>query len=195
MNSIYNINNNPTVLDNVDFVISTIPLGEIKKPYVVISPLLQKAEINKVKEAIWLAKSEIKIKGTVNEVAEEISSQYDGNDNAKEYADSRNIIPYNVTTLIGEVSMNIFDLVTKLYPKGITPSVFDNVSGIFAHILMSIPRWQRGSFIEPSDEEELIRQNEEQYLIIRRYLEQEAKRLGIFIPEAEAIAILRYYIY
>ena len=202
MSSIYNISSNPKILDNVDFVISTIPLKELNKPYVVISPLLQKSEISKVKEAIWLAKSEIQLDDSLEAVAstmlEEENTKLENTEtieNRKEYYDAKNIVPYSVTTLFGEVSMNLFYLISDLYPKGIQPESFNNVSGIYAHVLMSIPRWQRKEFIEPGDDEELITRHRRQYEAIKKYLHQESERLGIFIPDSEIIAILRYYVY
>lgn len=201
MNSIYSINNDPKVFDHVDFIISTIPLPKVDKPHVVISPLLQKAELSKVKEAIWLAKSEVETSVPVDEVASQMLEEQKNSGNKdrnlvnKEYYDARNLVPYNVTALLGEVSMNLFTLITELYPKGIPASKYNNVSGVFAHIIMSIPRWQRGAFIEAADEKEMIENNRKQYIVIRRYLIQESERLGIFIPDSEAIAILRYYVY
>lgn len=199
MSSIYNIDNSPGILDNVDFVISTIPITSISKPYVVISPLLQKNEIVKVKEAIWLANSEIQLGGSVDSVTESILEEHSktpGNPALNsEYYDARNIIPFNAVTLLGEVSMNLFYLISDLYPKGIPVSAFGNVSGIYAHVLMSVPRWQRNEFIEPHDDEPLIRQHRKQYEAIRKYLQQESERLGIMIPDSEIIAILRYYVY
>ena len=202
MSSIYNISHNPRILDNVDFVISTIPIQDISKPYVVISPLLQKSEISKVKEAIWLAKSEIQLDDSLevvtSSILEEENTKLEANESfetRKEYYDAKNIIPYQVSTLLGEVSMNLFYLISDLYPKGIPTAAFGNVSGIYAHVLMAVPRWQRKEFIEPGNDEELIRQNRKQYEAIKKYLHQESERLGIFIPDSEILAILRYYVY
>ena len=201
MSSIYNISNNPNILDNVDFVISTIPLNEISKPYVVISPLLQKNEISKVKEAIWLSKSEIQIDDPVDVVASSILEEQnmleenENNENRTEYYDAKNIIPYSASTLLGEVSMNLFYLISELYPKGIPSSSITNVSGIYAHVMMSVPRWQRKEFIRSMDDDPLLREHSRECGIIKRYLHQESQRLGIFIPDSEIVAILRYYVY
>lgn len=200
MNSIYNIDNNPDILNGVDFVISTIPISNISKPYVVISPLLQKNEIGKVKEAIWLSKSEIQLDKSIDYIAESMLEEHSriedlSRNGLNKYYDAKNIIPFNATILLGEVSMNLFYLISDLYPKGIPVNAFGNVSGIYAHVLMSVPRWQRNEFIEPHDDEPLIREHKKQYEAIRKYLQQESERLGIMIPESEIIAILRYYVY
>ncbi len=201
MNSIYNISNDPEALQNVDFIISTIPLRNVSKPHVVISPLLQKNEIAKVREAIWLSKSEIQFNDDIGNVAssmleEQKKNHTEPNTNTNnQYYDAQNIIPNNVVALLGEVSMNLFYLISDLYPKGIPASALSNLSGIYAHVLMSIPRWQRKEFIKPWDDEELIKENRPQYEAIRNYLHQESERLGIAIPDSEIMAILRYYVY
>lgn len=199
MNSIYNIENDPESLKNVDFVISTIPLNNINKPYIIISPLLQKNEINKVREAIWLSKTEMQSDKPIDEIASSMLEQYQSfeneqNNTIRKY-DIDNLIPYNITGIIGEVTMNLITLISKLYPEQIPANCYGNISGIFAHVLMSLPRWQRGEFIQPGNDEELISQYSKQYEIIKEYLKEEAERLGIYIPEAEVITILRYYIY
>lgn len=194
MNSIYNIANDPAALDNVDFVISTIPLDNIKKPHIVISPLLQRNEINKVKEAIWISKRDVSSEASIDEIASSVVEQYanlkgDGN------YETNNMIPYSVTALLGEVSMNLITLISDLYPEKIPASKYGNISGIFAHVLMSVPRWQRGEFIRPSDDEQMIKKYSREYEIIKKYLKEESVRLGIYIPETEVMTILRYYIY
>ena len=54
ISSLFELQSNTEFLEHVDFIISTVPLPGIKKPYVVVSPFLQKQEINQVKELIWL---------------------------------------------------------------------------------------------------------------------------------------------
>ena len=105
------------------------------------------------------------------------------------------MIPYSVTALLGEVSMNLITLISDLYPEKIPASKYGNISGIFAHVLMSVPRWQRGEFIRPSDDEQMIKKYSREYEIIKKYLKEESARLGIYIPETEVMTILRYYIY
>ena len=190
MSSLYNIQNNPSALDNVDFVISTIPLTNLKKPHVVVSPLLQKEEINKVKEAIWISKTDFEKENDNNEYLINDPTKKENN-----FLSNNNIFSADSALLLGETAMSLFELIQELYPKGITEEDYGKVSGIFAHVLMSIPRWQRAEFIEPSDYENLKNSYAKQCDIIKKYLVTMSKKIGIMIPDVEIIAILRYYIY
>ena len=197
MNSLFNIQNDPSILDNVDFIISTIPIPNIEKPHIVISPLLQKGELERVRESIWLSKNEKLPAASVDKAATTLVEPYLRYQDADQFLKGgfENALPYQTMTLLGEASMDLFDLISRLYPKGIPANKYSNVSGIFAHVLMSVPRWQRGEFIEPFDYENLSEQYPEECRIISEYLDTQSKKFSVFIPEAEMIAILRYYIY
>lgn len=198
MDSIYNVQNNEEILDNIDFVISTIELPDIAKPHIVISPLLQESELERVREAIWLSqRQDVQVSGSLNKVADSIAHSYMKHRQLSRMEQNRMVgfVPEELNVLLGEISMEIFQLVANLYPKGIKEKNYNNVSGIFAHILMSVPRWQRGEYIVPNDYDDLEHKYAKEYAIIRQFLDTVSKKIGNFIDSAEVIAILRYYIY
>lgn len=201
MNSIYNISHNPDLVNNVDFIISTVPLTETTKPHVVISPLLPKNEIAMIKEAIWLShrtdNNSSSMETAANYVVETYDSYKDADKVAKEdkLKNLKNLLPYDSTLLLGESAMLLFEMISELYPDGLSPNVYNNAAGILAHTLMSIPRWQRSEFIEPFDFQALSQKHKKAYDIIKSYIERQSKLLDILIPDEEIIAILRYFIF
>lgn len=205
MDSAYNITAHKNTLDNIDFVISTIPIKDITKPYIVISPLLSEEEIEKVKDAIWISKRQDNTGESLSKAAENYANQYEKFKAADrfirkiDYSSSsiskKSIVPVESTDIFGEVVMDLWQMLAKLYPNKITEKQYDNVTGIFAHVMMSIPRWQRGKFIEPMDYDEMVRDHQKECEIIQAFLDRVSKTLGVFITPAEVVAILRYYIY
>ena len=205
MDSAYNISAHKNTLNNIDFVISTIPINDISKPYIVVSPLLREEEIERVKNAIWLYKRQGYNGESLGMVAKTYANQYDKFrdadmfirkiDNSTSTINKKSIVPVESTEIFGEIVMDLWQMLAKLYPKKITEKQYYSVTGIFAHVMMSIPRWQRGKFIEPMDYDEMIRDHSKECEAIQNFLDHVSKTLGVFITPAEVVAILRYYLY
>lgn len=206
MDSAFNVEKNEKIADNIDFIISTVPLKAGNKPSILVSPLLNEEEIEKVKEAIWISKRQ---QTGDNKNLDEVTSifvnryeQYkDGdiytkeNETSKSSSNYKNIIPVDSMEILGEVVMDLWEMLEKLYPREISKKKYNNVSGIFAHVMMSIPRWQRGEFITPMDYEELTAKYPKECSAIQEFLDKVSKKIGVFIAPAEVVAILRYFIY
>lgn len=196
MSSLFGLQSNSKNLENVDLVISTIPLPGISKPHLVVSPFLQKNEIDKVKEMIWL-------NSTRHSNLEKTKSSEEIND-AILHQDQMMFESYLAEkameqSAIGEQYANIivdlFELIRQLYPTGIDISKYNNVTGIFAHVVMSVSRWKKKDFIRASDYEDIVERNEKEYRYILDFLRRTGKRLDVFIPDIEVVAILRYYVF
>lgn len=182
--SIYDIQTNKTLLEHIDFIISTLPLHNVHKPYIVVSPLLQNAEIELVKEAIW---------DRGNEKDDMI--QYE---NKAEIPWIGGILESllnkpEISEFYAGICMDLFSLIQQLYPKGLNKSNYNNVAGIFAHTLISIPRWKSQDYIRAEDAEELFQIYQKETASISEFLHTISTKLDIRIPLIEAAAILRYY--
>lgn len=91
--------------------------------------------------------------------------------------------------------VEVFELLQKIYPNGIYRENYNNVAGIFAHVLMSVSRWKKQEFIRASDFEDMVYQNQQVYQCILAFLQKMSEKLEVLIPDIEAIAILRYYVF
>ena len=180
MSSLFDVETNPSLTDNVDLIVTTIPLNNARKPYVLVSPFLQKVELDSVIEAIWAQSNEHLI-ADHQDMSYRLLSQTDigiDQEAAEYYAD---------------FAMDIFSLIQQLYPGGLNKNNYDNAAGIFAHLMMSVPRWKRNEYIKASDYMDLCNQYEKQYRIILDWLGKMEKKLKVSISRIEAIAVLRYY--
>ena len=192
-------------LDNIDLIISTMRLDNIKKPYIIVSPFLSDDELQMIKEAVFIGRDSHSSlsKNSLNELASSLISQYVASDKANEFTNKifyltndRNIKQSNSLDLeaISEVAVEIMEMCKELYPNGLKNSDFNRISGIFAHVFMSLSRWLASDFIKVYDYEELQTKYHDQYIIIEKFIDRMEKKLNITIDRVEIIAILRYII-
>ena len=69
------------------------------------------------------------------------------------------------------------------------------MSGLMAHIFMSLDRWRCGNFIEATDVKKLKKEHKRKYEEIEIYLKKVGEILNIYIDPIEIIAILRYMLF
>ncbi|MPM70156.1 hypothetical protein SDC9_117109 [bioreactor metagenome] len=208
MKSYIDIAKDQNILDNIDLIISTIPLPKIDKPWVVVSPFLQESELTKIKEIIWVGKGQ---RGTAendhfDDLVDSVIKQYKNYQDAEAFTkkvdtllSSRylwsNIYENDSSEQYAKVIMEIFELLSRIYPVGLNSDQFSLVSGLIAHVIMSVPRWQRGKFITAPDYHELTLKYPQEYKMISDSLQRIAKMLDIYIDDIESIAVLRYIIF
>lgn len=206
MSSYIDLEKKPEMLDNVDLVISTIPLPDIDKPYVIVSPFLTEMELSKVREAIWIGRQShgpIQENG-LNEMVNSLIHQYVDYKDALEFSKKLDSLIHSQdksvvyieneeeSELYAEISIEVFNMMTQLSPKGWSVKQCSQVSGLLAHVLMSVPRWLKGNFIQSLDFDQMKKEHPKQYQIIMEFIHTMEKKLEIFIDPVEAIAILRY---
>ena len=203
MGSASDLKGNSEAVKNVDFIISTIPLTGISKPYVTVSALLDEEEIDKVQQALWISKhTDISDYQSIDISSKDIAQKNAWNrhyekllENHFSESEIKKIIPIESAQMLGEIMMDTCIMISKLYPGGIPNEKYGNVSGIVAHIIMSVPRWQQHDLIRSNDDMELLDKHPVQKKIILDYLEKVSRKLGVFIKPAEAVAILRYCLF
>ena len=70
----------------------------------------------------------------------------------------------------------------------------EKLFGLTIHILMSIPRWRKGSSNREYASEQYKNDNLPVYEFLARQLRDVSEEYGIPIPEKEALALMRYFI-
>lgn len=207
--SSFDLKENEEILDNIDLVISTIPLPEISKPYVIVSPILQDYELIKIREAVYLGKQNYTqiVDKELNHTVDSLVKKYIDNDKGKELTNKLNRLignnlenrSYDTYMYSGEtyaqICVETFAMIQNIYPNGLTKDKVSVMAGLLAHVFMSLDRWGNGNFIEASDYEEIKNDNYEVYKEIEKYLKRVSSILNIYIDPIEVIAILRYIIY
>lgn len=193
------------ILDDIDLIISTMQLGDIKKPYIVVSPFLSDEELQMIKEAVFIGSDPHSSFSnySLNELVTALVSQYVTSDKVSEFTHKM----YSLTSdyslerfagdefeIVSEVAVEVMVLCGDLYPNGIKNKDFNRIAGILAHVFMSIPRWSRSEFIKAQDYDELVQKYRSQYQKIERFIIKMEEMLGITIDRIEIIAILRYII-
>lgn len=199
MGSALNLEEDQVKLKNIDLIISTIPLHHVNKPCIVVSPLLEDKELEKIKDAMWLARrtgSSEDLNALSEQMAVRTVRQNDSRRvlEGSEMNTSPNVIRLESAQLLGEITMDTFALVQKLYPQGLSSMQVNSTAGMFAHILMSVPRWQTGDLLEmKQDDFILLQKHPSESEEIREFLQKISCLLGVVLGNGEAAAILRYY--
>ena len=70
----------------------------------------------------------------------------------------------------------------------------DKLFGLTIHILMSIPRWRKGSSNREYASEKYKNDHLPIYRFLARQLRDLSEEYGISIPDKEALALMRYFI-
>lgn len=191
------------MINNVDLILSTIPLHDIQKPVLIVSPFVSEQEILKIKEAIIKGKMQGKASTTdATDLLNSLITQYVPGSKVNEFsAKLGNLINFNFAAsdhtelsaeLYAETCVEVCIMMSECTNKKEVDT--HRLSGVLAHIVMSLPRWINGRFISASDYEKMKKTYKIEYDIIMKFIHTMEKKLNVYIDPIEAIAILRYLV-
>lgn len=214
--SVFDVEEKEEVLDDVDLIISTIDYTNNIKPVIKVSPLLMDSELyliegfmhgdrrqlgkhpSKQKDYMFSylydrleEMSGIEMNEELREKLEDISCYLDENFIFR--SELENGLE-NINDLMAMIILRSGDLIKKLENKKKININDERVKGLFIHLLMSIARWEKGSFSEDTKLDKYKKIDKEMYSIVRDYLEEIGDQINIQIPESEIVAIMRYLI-
>lgn len=214
--SMFELESCENLLTDVDFIISTVYLNNIKKPVLKISPIISNRELDKIKEYISGNSFDVVLKENKKEnyilesVMNIIGKYIDVEDREKlktelgyfinfvianEERSSRQIELFErFSQTISLMMIDVANMLKEIKEK--TNVVIDMTSsfGIIIHLIMSFPRWKSGDFVKETNSKNYIEQNKEIYNIIKKYILEISKKHEIRIPEDEILAIMRYLV-
>lgn len=203
MNSYVDIVKDSDILQNIDLIISTIPLPEVNLPVVVVSPLLSETELSKVKEAIFIGHNKHTkdlSNRVINAAANRIVDTYVDYKNAKEFDDILSNVEasqnkyYGIDTALfySTIDIETSNMLLSLYPNGITGEQMSNMAGLRLHLLMSVPRWFRKEFVKIGDFDMYRKDYPREYKAVRELILKLNEELQIEISEDEIGSIMQY---
>ncbi|GMQ61397.1 PRD domain-containing protein [Vallitalea maricola] len=161
--------------ENIDLVISTVPLKDIKLPWIRVSPLITDNELGLISKKLFNQKED-----------QEELKYVTAND--KEYLNKESEFAH----LIGMILIELGITLSSLEDNGLIKKDKLLQWGLTLHIVMAVPRWKLGQFnIEP----DLDKAKKEQPLIfseIKKVLGVIRDKYDLIISEDEVIPIMRY---
>lgn len=165
-------------IGNVDFIISTIDLPEVKKPVFRVSPIITPGEMAKISSYINGNLAESDLDNLSKEIPKTTVASYE------EATVMRcAMILAKLGSMAGEME--------QLYGIHFTT---DNIFGLSIHLMMSIPRWEKGIYSREPASDRYKDEHMEMFEFIAALLREASKECGINIPDKEALAIMRYFI-
>lgn len=193
--------------NEVDLVLSTIPLPGFRSPVMVVSSIITEMELAKVREALFIGKNKsLSLKNDFKPALDTLISKYVPPKEAGEFQQKiENLVQflYNQkipseeegrADLYAEIIVEVANTMRLLFPSGLSPDQFSKVVGVMVHCQMSVSRWQDGRFIPKDDYEIYQRKYPEEIRLVEQLLKNIAKKLNVFIDPCEATAILRYIV-
>lgn len=216
--SMFDIEDNDELLEDVDFIISTVSLKRLKRPVIKVSPLITNRELSKIKS--FITQSNFENEENYEEIKDEkyiVSSLMNILDKYVDESDKKIKLKQELNNFFGffmgmynknliynealeeysqKIAMIIADLGVMIQEIIDINSVnnFSNVLGIVIHIIMAIPRWERKSYNEELNINKYKQDNLDIFNIVKKHLEKIARKYNLIIPDSEIIAIMRYLI-
>lgn len=166
-------------LGQIDFIISTIALPEVTLPVFRVSPIITQAEMAKISSYI---------NGSLSHTAGgEITVETGQKATVGSYEEAAVMRCAMILAKLGSVAGEL----EQLY--GIRFAT-DNIFGLSIHLMMSIPRWEKGIYSRELASDRYKEEHLELYNFIAKLLGEASKECGIEIPDKEALAIMRYFV-
>ncbi|MFZ7132566.1 MAG: PRD domain-containing protein [Eubacteriales bacterium] len=214
--SIFELEENKKVLDDIDFVISTVGLVLSDIPVIKVSPLVDNAEINRIKKFIYndnteTHKSETGVEQYIlNSIMATVGKYVSILDNQMLKTELEFMAEFIVNNLANRTNrdtsheeysqrlafmlVEVNEMIKDIEKQTQITFSLDNIWGLVIHLIMAMPRWESDKFNKEIDLGKYRREYQELYQIIESHLNIIAKKQGILIPEGEIIAIMRYLI-
>lgn len=209
--SIINIEKDRELLEDVDLIISTIKIDKLDKPTITVSPIITMYELSKIRDFLYLENEYIedvyKEEKYIDEALTNIMLKYIPKKHVNEfYKEIKNLggfisnkrldikedNVYEFSEFMGLILVEFGELFQRIFPHGLDEEEFKRVYGILIHLMMAIPRWQRGDFTE----EKQLKHYEKQYKTLFRNIEETFKNIqekyNLKISKTEVVSILRY---
>ena len=209
--SVFELEKNPVLLEDIDLVISTVEIKKITKPVIRVSPLIGDSELNLISNFVHGKKNNKRIEKKGNYITDslmEIINKYVEPQKKEELrSDIRSLTHFFINNSNNETqkhkikqhfSENIIivlriikEMLEELELK-LNYKLDDTILwGLLTHIIMAIPRWESGHFNKEINVEKY--KNKDEFKIINKYLGKISEKLNIDLSDEETIAIMRYF--
>ena len=214
--SIMDLEEQSSILDDVDLIISTINYTHNRKPVLKISPLLSDYEIAIIQNFITnrasfgIGSEQNRSDNLIfNNLYERLAKRTDQETvkifkeeveriglfwNEKFILDGRtNGDELQQSSTTASVFLESMNMVKELKEIGISPSE-DGTIGLLIHLIMAVGRWQKGDFTREKDPEEFKSVAPDAWEIVARFLHRVQSNFSQDIPESECVSVMRYLI-
>jgi transcriptional antiterminator len=215
--SAFELEEDESLLDDVDFVISTVYLRISQKPVIKVDPLLPNSEINIIRSYIdggLSANTQYKeeyLQSYVIESLMDILDKYVAReDREKLMIELEHISGYFINNLINMnlqldtaekysetsamILTEIWEMVKEInknYRKKIDES---SIIGLIIHVIMAIPKWRFGQFNKEMDIAKYRGEEPVLFNIVKKYLDLISQKYSFKLPDSEVVSIMRYVI-
>ncbi|WP_440897872.1 BglG family transcription antiterminator [Amphibacillus sp. Q70] len=198
-------------IEKVDLIISTYNIEEVGKPTLIVSPMITSQELGQIRELLYLRNPvENRKKIELDDFKHSLSKILNKNNPiakdsrmnieimnffsfySERYFNNMDFLDQEVE-MISMILLEVLEMVTKLVDVNHQKSNYlKAVTGIFIHIVMAVPRWQRGEFIYENNYDYYKYKYPEEIKIIEETLTKINSKYNLNIKNTEAVSILSY---
>ncbi|SCY79101.1 BglG family transcription antiterminator [Alkaliphilus peptidifermentans] len=204
--SIFELEDNSHLIEEIDLIISTVDVDVSNKPVFKVSPIITNMEMNKIRNSLYQDTKDIM--GINNKISlSNIDAEYINGtaheksnfskhlaSNKETLHENQSQVAYQMAEDTAIILTEVASMIKELNLDDEIENIGLNIWGIIIHIIMAIPRWKYGQYNVEVDIEAYKENHTEVYHTIRKYLDKIAKDYNLIIPDGEVIAIMRYLI-
>ncbi|NPV44991.1 MAG: transcription antiterminator [Firmicutes bacterium] len=216
INSVFELEEDGSLLRDVDFIVSTVHLKVFDKPVVKVSPIITNEELEKIRKVVYDGKTaahskegrhENYILGAVMNVVDKYIDMEDRDKirtelgyltgffvNNSEIAVKESEVIERFAGRAAMILVEINEMLKELEGNIPEEDILTSIWGIIIHIIMAIPRWEGGQYNKEIDVQKYKKENPEVYGVIRKRMDIISRKYGMDIPDSEVIAVMRYLI-
>ncbi|MDY6867401.1 MAG: PRD domain-containing protein, partial [Chloroflexota bacterium] len=213
--SILEIEEDPSLLEGVALIISTINYANNFKPVLRISPLLTETEIRLINNFLnkegnsliddHLGKKDVSEITPCQRLIDRLGDDVDD----WVIDEIRAFEPYFYENFLMKafdaplmdsagdktamVVLDVMNMIAEIEALDIELSK-EASTGLLIHVIMSVGRWKRRDFFDEPDLSKFKKGYPDLFNIVLRFLENCQRTLNIGIPETEVVSILRYFL-
>lgn len=214
--SVFDIEEDESILDDIDFVISTVNLRSTKKAVIKVSPLITNSELAKIKNHVVQSngdsyensqRQENNEYYMVSTMMDMLNKYVDKEKQKSLRMDLNNYFDffmgmYNRNVVNSEVleqhsqktAMIVADLGVMI--QGLIgedgKNKFPNILGVIIHLIMAVPRWERKVFYDDIQINESNCSDMKVFKIVKEHLNIIENKYNLQIPDNEILSIVRY---
>lgn len=204
-------------LEDIDFIISTFHLTNLKVPVLKINPIITEKDIAMIKNYIYkedynpisytLTETSYILDSLMSIVNKYINSNDEYNlrnelsqvlefilNNTSQSNFSKEIGLYKIIEEIGLIMLDIGQLLEDLKEYIDEQNFILQIWGLVIHIVMAIPRWKNRQNHGDYTRNELTLKEEKIYKLVSDYIDNVAVKHNLFISESEKVSIVKYFV-
>ena len=185
---------NTAEINNIDFIVSTLPFNDCPCPVIKVSSVLSKTDIYRIQNMMEYGCFVDSLPFNINNPASLFAEEFNDNQNQLKLNEINSFV--NTSTVISELILSLIEVCNSLpnkYQVG-----HQSMLGLIIHLSIAIPRWFTAQYVDDDKIEclyaKMAADHQEVYVLLEKYFSIVEKDLNIILSKSEKYAFYLYVI-